>query len=57
MQKVNVVLDEKQQIELQMIMADKDEEAALLFLKDVIWEQVQASSRKALRGHLDKGVT
>lgn len=55
MQKVNVVLDEQQQTELQMILADKDEGAALLFLKDVIWEQVQAVRRKALRGHLEKG--
>ena len=55
MQKVSVVLDEQQQTELQMILADKDEEAALLFLKDVIWEQVQASRRKALRGHLEQG--
>jgi hypothetical protein len=55
MQKVSVVLDERQQTELQMILADKDPEAALLFLKEVIWEQVQASNRKALRGHLEKG--
>jgi len=55
MQKVSVVLDEQQQTELKMILADKDEEAALLFLKEVIWEQIQASSRKALRGHLEKG--
>jgi len=55
MQKVSVVLDEHQQTELKMILADKDEEAALLFLKEVIWEQIQASSRKALRGHLEKG--
>jgi len=55
MQKVSVVLDEQQQTELQMILADKDQEAALLFLKEVIWEQVQTSNRKALRGHLEKG--
>lgn len=56
MQKVNVVLDEQQQIELKMILVDLDEKAALLFLKEVIWEQIQASSRKALRGHIEKGV-
>ena len=55
MQKVNVVLDEQQQTELQMILVDQDEKAALLFLKEVVWEQIQASSRKALRGHLEKG--
>jgi hypothetical protein len=57
MQKVNVVLDEEQQMELQMILADQDKEAALLFLKQVIWEQVQSSNRKALRGHLEKGAS
>lgn len=55
MQKISVVLDEKQQIELQMILADKDAEAALLFLKEVIWEQFQASNRKGLRSHLEQG--
>ncbi len=55
MQKVNVVLDEQQQTELQMILVDQDEKEALLFLKEIIWKQVQASSHKALRGHLEKG--
>ena len=55
MQKVNVVLDEQQQTELQMILADQDEKAALLFLKEIIWKQIQSSSHKALRGHLEKG--
>jgi hypothetical protein len=39
-----------------MILADQDEKAALLFLKEVVWEQIRASNRKALRGHLEKGV-
>ena len=56
MQKINVVLDEQQQIELKMILVDQDEKAALLFLREVIWEQMQASSRKALRGPIEKGV-
>jgi len=55
MLKVSVVLDEKQQNELQMILADKDAEAALLFLKEVIWTLVQAVHRKELRSHLEKG--
>ena len=55
MLKVSVVLDEQQQTELQMILADKDAEAALLFLKEVIWTQVQAIHRKELRSHLEKG--
>jgi hypothetical protein len=55
MDKVSITLDEKEQTELQMILADKDGEEALRFLKEVIWAQVQAVRRKALRSHLEKG--
>lgn len=53
--KVSVVLDEGQQQELQMILTDKDATAALRFLKEVIWAQVQAVHRKGLRSHLEAG--
>lgn len=56
MLKVSVVLDEQQQTELQMILADKDAEEALRFLKEVIWSQVQAVHRKELRSHLESDV-
>jgi dsDNA-binding SOS-regulon protein len=55
MLKVVVTLDEQQQDELQMILADKNAEEAFIFLKEVIWAQVQAVHRKELRGHLEKG--
>jgi len=55
MLKVVVTLDEQQQTELEMIIADKDEEEALNFLKEVIWSQVREIHRKELRGHLEKG--
>jgi hypothetical protein len=55
MLKVSVVLDEQQQAELKMILVDKDAEAALLFLKEVIWVQVQSVHRKELHSHLEKG--
>lgn len=55
MDKVSVTLDEKEQTEIQVILADKDAEEALRFLKEVIWTQVQAVRRKALRSHLEKG--
>jgi len=55
MAKVAVVLDEQQQTELQMILADDDAQEALRFLKKVIWSQVQDARRKGLRGHLEKG--
>jgi len=55
MSKVSVVLDEQRQAELQMLLADEDGAAALRFLKEVIWAQVKAVRRKALRGHLEAG--
>jgi hypothetical protein len=54
MLKVSVVLDEQQQTELQMILADKDAEEALCFLKEVIWSQVQAVHRRVAQS-LGKG--
>ena len=55
MSKISVVLDEQQQQDLQMILTDGDEAAALRFLKQVVWSQVQAVRRKGLRGHLEAG--
>jgi len=55
MSKVSVALDEEQQAELKMILVDKDAEAALRFLKEIIWDQVQDALRKGLRSHLEKG--
>ncbi len=55
MLKVSVVLDEQQQVELQMILTDEDREAALRYLKEVIWSQVQATHQKELRSHLEQG--
>ena len=55
MPKVSVVLDEREQQELQMILTDGNEAAALQFLKKVVWSQVQAVRRKGLRSHLEAG--
>ena len=55
MPKVSVVLDEQEQAELQVILVDRDEAAALRFLKEVVWVQVQTIRRKGLRGHLETG--
>ncbi len=55
MPKVSVVLDEEEQSELQVILMDRDEAAALRFLKEVVWAQVQAVRRKGLRGHMETG--
>jgi len=55
MSKVSVVLDEQEQQEVQMILTDGDGAAALHFLKEVVWAQVQAVRRKGLRSHLEAG--
>lgn len=55
MAKVSVVLDEQEQQDLQMILTDRDEAAALRFLKEVVWTRVQAARRKGLRSHLEAG--
>ena len=55
MPKVSVMLDEQQQAELRVLLADGDGAAALRFLKEVVWAQVQAVRRKELRSHLEKG--
>lgn len=55
MEKVAIVLDGKTLLDLQTILLDGDGQAALGFLKKVIWEQVEAARRKELRNHLDRG--
>ena len=57
MSKVSVVLNEQEQQELQMILSDRDDVAALRFLKEVVWAQVQAAHRQGMRSHLDTGQT
>ena len=57
MSKVSVVLDEPEQQELQMILTDRDDVAALRFLKEVVWTQVQAAHRMGMRSHLEAGQT
>lgn len=57
MAKIAVTLDEQQQAEVRMILADGDAQEALRFLRDVVWAQAQAVGRKALRGHMEQGQT
>ena len=52
---MSVVLDEQEQVELQVILVDRDEAAALRFLREVVWVRVQAVRRKGLRSHLEAG--
>jgi hypothetical protein len=55
MAKISIVLDERQQQDLQMILTDADAAAALRFLREIVWSQVQAVRRKGLRSHLEAG--
>ena len=55
MSKVSVALSEQEQAEVQMIVVDRDEAAALRFLKEVVWPQVRDVRRKGLRGHMEAG--
>ena len=55
MAKVTIVLDEQQQAELEMLIADGDQAEALRFLKEVVWQQVQAVRKLGLRSHLERG--
>ena len=54
MPKVGITLDEQQQAEVQVIVADGDAREALRFLKEVVWGQIQASRRKSLRGPMEE---
>ena len=55
MPKVSVILDEEEQAELQIILVDRDEAAALRFLREIVWAQLQAIRRKGLHSHLESG--
>ena len=55
MNKVSVVLDEQQQDQLRMVLADRDGVEALQFLREVILPQVESVRRKEMRGHLEAG--
>jgi hypothetical protein len=55
MPKIAIALDERHQQEIQMILTDGDAAAALRFLKEGVWSQVQAVRRKGLHSHLDAG--
>ena len=55
MPSASIVLTDEEQAELQMILTDRDAQAALHFVKEVVWAQVQAARRKGLRSHLEAG--
>ncbi len=50
-----VALDAQELLELEMILIDKDAEAALDFLKRVVWKKVERARQGRLKCHLDVG--
>ena len=51
--KTAVSLDEKELLELERILIDRDEKEALIFLKKTIYEKVAHSQKGRLKCHLD----
>ncbi len=49
MKKVTIILSEQQQVELQMILEDRDAAESLRFLKEVVWTQVKEATRQGIR--------
>ncbi|MHB1004322.1 MAG: hypothetical protein ACYC3S_01620 [Chloroflexota bacterium] len=46
--KQNVTLEPAEILEVQRILTDRDEVAALAFLRDVIWHRIKAANRKQI---------
>ncbi|MHB1415523.1 MAG: hypothetical protein ACYC1C_09735 [Chloroflexota bacterium] len=51
-----VSLDERELTELQRIILDRDEAAAFAFLREAIWQKIQAARRKGLDPRQGTGV-
>jgi len=51
---VAIKLSEEEQQSIQMILIDGDAQAALRFLKEVVWARIIAARRKGLVSHLDR---
>jgi len=53
--KAAIALDEKELLELEHIMIDRDEKEALIFLKKSVYEKLARSQQGRLKCHLDTG--
>ena len=51
-----VSLNQRELAELERIIIDGDEAAALIFLREAIWQKIQAARRKALDPRQGTGV-
>lgn len=50
-----IVLDERELLELEMILVDEDGDEALRFLKKSVYAKVKRNQRNRLKSHLDGG--
>jgi len=53
--KTAIALDEKELLELERIVTDRDEKEALIFLKKSVYDKITRSQRGRLKSHLDTG--
>jgi len=51
--KTAILLDEKELLELERVMTDRDKEAAIRFLKKSVYDKVICSQQGKLKCHLD----
>ncbi len=50
-----IALDEKELLELERVMTDRDRQAAIRFLKKSVYDKVVRSQQGRLKCHLDTG--
>ncbi|MBI4331925.1 MAG: hypothetical protein HY673_11650 [Chloroflexi bacterium] len=53
--KTAIFLDEEELLELERVMIDRDQEAAMVFLKKSVYDKAVRSQQGRLKSHLDTG--
>ena len=53
--KAAIALDEKELLELDRVIMDRDESGALSFLKKAVYDKITHSQQAKLKSHLDTG--
>ena len=51
-----IALDEKELLELERVITDRDEKEALKFLKKAVYDKITRSQQGRLKSHLDTGL-
>jgi len=50
-----IALDDKELLELERVITDREEKDALIFLKKAVYDKIIRSQRGKLKSHLDAG--